>query len=581
MDIAISWLILTLASMCNWNLNLFALLMLPLFVNPVTGQDRIQARSMVLSRHGIVATEHPLASQAGALILAQGGNAIDAAVAANAAMGVLSPMMCGIGGDLFALVYEAKGRKLYGLNASGWAPAKLTPEFLDGKGLTNMPQSGIHIVTVPGAVDGWQKLLDRFGQMKFAQVLAPAIRYAEEGFPVTELVTEYWSSAEALLKKDTNATKTFLPKGRAPRLGEIFQNADLAWSYREISQQGRKAFYEGRIAQRLLAYWQRQGGTLEAADLKDYSSEWVEPISTSYRGWTVYEIPPNGQGIAALEMLNLMEQFPLGEWGPNSAKTLHVMIEAKKLAYADLLRYVADPKFGKVPVAGILSKDYAKERAQLIDMNQAKARVDFGKPPGGNSDTTYLCAVDQDGNIVSLIQSNYHAFGSGLAADGTGFALQDRGALFTLEANHPNLLAGRKRPLHTIIPGFMEKGEMRIAFGIMGGWNQAQAHAQFIANVADHRLNIQAALEAPRFTKLTFGGNDVQMELRIPRDARAQLEAKGHQIELRGDFTQAVGGGQAVLRDFASGVNFGASDPRKDGAAIPEPLSAKRNRPGK
>lgn len=568
------------AAMRNRTSILWILLMSASITHQAQGQDRVQARSMVLSRHGIVATEHPLASQAGVSILAQGGNAIDAAVAANAAMGVLSPMMCGVGGDLFAIVYDAKSRKVYGLNASGWAPAKLTPGFLKDKGFTNMPQNGIHSVTVPGAMEGWQKLLDRFGQLKFAHVLAPAIRYAEEGFPVSELVTEYWSSSEALLRKDTNAAKTFLPKGRAPRLGEVFQNPDLAQSYREIAQQGRKAFYDGKIAQRLLAYWRRQGGTLEAADLKEFSGEWVEPISMTYRGWQVYEIPPNGQGIAALTMLNLMEQFPLGEWGHNSAKTLHVMIEAKKLAYADLLRYVADQRFSKVPVAGILSKDYAKERAKLIDLKKAHDRVEHGKPLEGNSDTTYLCVVDKDGNIVSLIQSNYHAFGSGLVAEGTGFALQDRGALFTLEANHPNMLAGRKRPLHTIIPGFMERGELRIAFGIMGGWNQAQAHAQFVANVVDHRLNIQAALEAPRFTKLSFGGNDVQIEIRVPKDARAELEAKGHQIELRGDFAQAVGGGQAVLRDFASGVNYGASDPRKDGAALPEP-AGKPGRRGK
>ncbi|MBM3837840.1 MAG: gamma-glutamyltransferase [Verrucomicrobia bacterium] len=556
------------------------LLMWAFITHPAQGQDRVQARSMVLSRHGIVATEHPLASQAGVSILAQGGNAIDAAVAANAAMGVVSPMMCGIGGDLFALVYDAKSRKVYGLNASGWAPAKLTPEFLKEKGHTNMPQNGIHSVTVPGAVEGWQKLLDRFGEMKFAQVLAPAIRYAEEGFPVSELVSAYWADSESLLKKDTNAAKTFLPKGRAPRLGEVFQNPDLARSYREIAQQGRKAYYEGRIAQRLLAYCRQQEGALEAADLKEFSAEWVDPISTTYRAWTVYEIPPNGQGIAALSMLNLMEQFPLGEWGHNSGKALHVMIEAKKLAYADMLRYVADQRFSKVPVAGILSKDYARQRAKLIDLDKANAHVAAGKPFEGRSDTTYLCVVDNEGNLVSLIQSNFHAFGSGLVAEGTGFALQDRGALFTLEANHPNILAGRKRPLHTIIPGFMERGELRIAFGIMGGWNQAQAHAQFVSNVIDHRLNIQSALEAPRFTKLTFGGNDVRMEIRVPKDARADLEAKGHQIELRGDFAQAVGGGQAVMRDFASGVNYGASDPRKDGAAIPEP-SGKPGRRGR
>lgn len=545
-------------------------------LNQTGAQDRSQARSMVVSRYGIVATEHPLASQAGAMILAQGGNAIDAAVAANAAMGFLSPMMCGIGGDLFAIVYEAKSGELYGLNASGWAPAQLTPEFLRSQGLTNMPQSGIHSVTVPGAVDGWQRLLDRLGKLKFSKVLAPAIRYAEEGVPVPELVAAYWAGNEAMLKKEPNATKTFLPSGRAPRLGEVFRNPDLAWSYREIVRQGRKAFYEGKIAERLVHFWQRQGGTLTAEDLKKFSGEWVEPISTTYRGWKVYEIPPNGQGIAALTMLNLMENFPLHEYGHNTVRSLHVMIEAKKLAFADLLRYVADPNFSKVPAAEILSKDYARARAKLIDPARANCDVPAGTPLKTGTDTTYLCAVDQEGNVVSFIQSNYFAFGSGLVADGTGFALQNRGGLFSLDPNHPNVLAGHKRPLHTIIPGFMAKGDVRIAFGIMGGFNQAQAHAQFVSNVADHQMNIQAALEAARFTKITFEGCDVQMEARIPAAVRAELQAKGHQIKVAGDFAQAVGGGQAVLRDFSTGVNFGASDPRKDGAAIPQPLPGNR-----
>ncbi|MEK7683873.1 MAG: gamma-glutamyltransferase [Verrucomicrobiota bacterium] len=541
----------------------------------VAAQDRTQGRSMVVSRYGIVATEHPLASQAGALVLAQGGSAADAAVAANAAMGTLAPMMCGIGGDLFAIVYEAKTGKLYGLNASGWAPADLSLELLKSKGFTNMPQGGIHSITVPGAVEGWEKLLKRFGRLKFSQVLAPAIRYAKEGVPVPELVAAYWKGSESLLRKDTNAALTYLPGGRAPRLGEIFRNPDLAWSYEQIARQGRKGFYDGPVARRLVDYSKRLGGTMTLEDLKRFTAEWVEPISTTYHGWTVSEIPPNGQGIAALAMLNLMEQFPLGDYGQNSAQALHVMIEAKKLAYADMLRYVADQKFSQVPVKGILSKEYARQRAKLIDLDKANCHVEAGRSFEAGPDTTYLCVVDKDGNMVSYIQSNYHGFGSGLVADKTGFALQNRGGLFSLDPAHPNVLKGRKRPLHTIIPGFMSKGDVRIAFGIMGGFNQSQAHAQFVSNVADHKMNIQAALEAARFTKLTFEGCDVQMEERVPASVRAQLEAKGHQIRLAGHFGQAVGGGQAVLRDYATGVNFGASDPRKDGAAIPEPVATR------
>lgn len=535
-------------------------------------QDRSQARSMVISKYGIVATEHPLASQAGAIILAQGGHGVDAAVAANAVMGLVAPMSNGIGGDLFAIVYEAKSGRLYGLNASGWAPARLNIDLLKSRGISTMPQRGIHSVTVPGAVDGWDKLLNRFGRMKFKEVLAPAIRYAEEGFPVTEWVSGAWIASEPVLQEDPNASRTYLPEGRAPRVGEIFRNPDLARSYKQIAEQGRDAFYKGEIAQRIVTFSERQGGTLTAQDLAEFSSEWVEPISTLYRGWTIYELPPNGQGIAALEMLNLMENFPIPEFGHNSTQALHVLIESKKLAYADLIRYVADPKFSKVPVAGILSKDYARQRAKQIDMVKAHPQVQFGQPPQIGEDTIYLCVVDREGNMVSLIQSNYVSFGSGLVADGTGFALQNRGGLFSFDPVHPNALMGRKRPLHTIIPAFMTRDNLRIAFGIMGGWNQAQAHAQFVSNIVDHHMNIQAALEAARFTKMTFEGYDVQMEARIPAQVRAELEAKGHQILLRGDFSSQMGGGQAVLRDFSTGVNYGASDPRKDGAAIPEPL---------
>jgi len=535
-------------------------------------QGRSQARSMVVSRDGIVAAESPLAAQAGAMIMARGGNAVDAAVATNAVMGVVAPMMNGIGGDLFAIVFDAKSGKLYGLNASGWAPAKLTVDFLKGKGITEMPERGIHAVTVAGTVDGWSKLLTRFGTKKFSDVLSPAIHYAREGFPVPELDAEDWAGSEKELAGDKNAAATFLINGHAPRVGEVFRNPDLARSLELIAGGGRDVFYKGDIASRIVATSSRLGGTMTAEDLAEFSSEWVEPISTTYHGWTVYEIPPNGQGIAALIMLNIMENFPLAKFGHNSADALHATIEAKKLAYADMYRYVADQKFARVPVAGMLSKEYAARRAKLIDMAKAKCDVLPGEPAFATAgDTVYLSVVDREGNMVSLIQSNSAEFGSGVVADGTGFALQNRGALFTLDPGSPNVLAGRKRPLHTIIPGFMERGEERIAFGIMGGFNQPQAHAQFVANVADFGMNIQAALEAARFTKYSFTGCDVEMEDRVPPEVRAALAVRGHQIQLRGNYSSEMGGGQAVRRDFSSRVNYGASDPRKDGEAVPEP----------
>jgi gamma-glutamyltranspeptidase / glutathione hydrolase len=533
------------------------------------GQDRGQGRSMVISRGGIVAAESPLAAQAGVRILESGGNAVDAAIATNAMMGVVEPMMNGIGGDLFAIVYDAKANKLYGLNASGWAPRALTIEFLRKQGLRDMPQHGVHAITVPGAVDGWQKLADKFGRKKLSEDLAAAIRTAQEGFPVPEWTAAYWAAEVDLLRSDEAASKAYLPNDRAPRVGEVFRNADLAWSLEQIAERGREAFYKGAIAQKILETMKHHNGTMAAEDLANYSSEFVEPISTTYRDWTVYEMPPNGQGIAALEMLNIMETFPMGEFGFGSAKALHTMIEAKKLAYADMAKYVADPRGQKMPMGTLLSKDWAKQRAQLIDAAQAKCEVAAGELPGG-SDTTYLSVVDRDGNMVSLIQSNYDAFGSGIVPAGTGFALHNRGGLFTLDSTSPNALAGHKRPRHTIIPAFAQKGETRMAFGIMGGWNQSQAHAQFVADIADFKMNIQAALEAPRFSKHTFEGCDVMMENRFSATVRNELSAKGHEIQVLGTFSSGVGGGQAVLRDFSTGVNYGASDPRKDGQAAPE-----------
>src|SRR5206468_3061785 len=537
----------------------------------VEAQDRSQGRSMVISRNGIVAAESPLAAQAGVRILERGGNAVDAAIATNAMMGVVEPMMNGIGGDLFAIVYDAKADKLYGINASGWAPKGLTIDYLQKQGIRSMPQQGVNSITVPGAVDGWKKLADKFGRKKLAENLAAAIRTAQEGFPVPEWDAAYWAGSVNYLRTDEAAAKTYLLEDRAPRVGEVFRNPDLAWSLEQIARHGRDAFYKGEIATKILESMKRHGGPMAGADLAEFSSEFVEPISTTYRDWTVYELPPNVQGLAALEMLNIMETFPLGQkdWGFGSTNALHAMIEAKKLAYSDLLKYIGDPRKQKLPVGALLSKEWAAQRAKQINADHANCDVAAGEIPAGN-DTTYLSVVDREGNMVSLIQSNYESFGSGVVAAGTGFALHDRGGLFSLDPASPNALAGRRRPLHTIIPAFAQKGDTRVAFGIMGGWNQSQAHAQFVANLVDFKMNIQAAVEAPRFTKYTFSGCDVMMENRFPQKVRDELAGRGHKIQVLGVFSGSVGGGQVVLRDFATGVNYGASDPRKDGQAVPE-----------
>lgn len=545
-----------------------AILLIAIIAN---AQDRKQMRSVVMSRTGIVAAENPLAAEAGAQILAQGGNAVDAAVATNAAMGVIEPMMDGMGGDLFVIFYDAKDGKLYGLNASGWAPQGLTPAYLKSKGISAMPNTGIDSFTVPGVVDGWSKMASRFGTMKFSQLLEPAIHFARDGFPVAEWDAVYWANGAGALSKNPSTAHLYLPSGLAPTVGELFRNQELAHSLELVANGGRDAFYKGPIANQLVEFSKSHGGTMTFEDLADYSSEWVEPISTDYHGWTVYELPPNGQGIAALEMLNLMSQFPLGQYKQDSVDALHIMIEAKKLAYADLVRYVGDPKASKIPVAGLLSKDYARERRKLIDTSKAACLATPGTPPSSAGETTYLSVVDKEGNMVSLIQSNFGEFGAMLAVD--GFILQNRGGLFNLDPSSPDVLAGHKRPLHTIIPAFMAKGDTRIAFGIMGGFNQAQAHAQFVSDVADYGMNIQDALESARFTKASFSGCDVSIEDRVPADVRAGLLSRGHQLRVVGAFSASMGGGQAVERNFSTGVNFGGSDPRKDGEAIPEPSS--------
>ncbi len=534
-----------------------------------------QGRSVVMSRQGIVAAENPLAAAIGAQILAEGGNAVDAILATNAAMGVTEPMMNGLGGDLFAIVYLAphgghRGR-LYGLNASGWSPQAMTIAFLRRHGFRHMPQHGVFSITVPGVVDGWAQLRRRFGTMSWRQILTPAITLARTGFPVPEWDALYWRYASHL-RADPTAAHIYLPGGRPPSEGQVFRNPTLARNLQLIAQGGRKAFYDGPLARRIVRFLRHRGSPMTLADFSSFHSQWVQPLSVMYHGWRVFELPPNGQGIAALEMLNLMSRFPLARWGHNSANALQVMIEAKKLAYADLLRYIGDPRFSKIPITGLLSPAYAAQRAKLIHLRHANCDVGPGDPFPYLGDTNYLTAVDSHGNMVSLIQSNYDAFGSWLVAPGTGFVLQDRGALFNLHPGSPNALAGHKRPLHTIIPGFMEKGPWRLSFGIMGGFNPAQAHAQFVSNVVDFHMNIQEALEAPRFTKLDFRGCDVMMEDRIPAAVRAALTARGQKIQLLPPYASAVGGGQAVERNLATGVNYGASDPRKDGEAVPQPI---------
>lgn len=533
-------------------------------------QDRTNARSMVISPYGIVATSQVLASQAGAEILAHGGSAVDAAIAANATLGVMEPDMNGIGGDLFAIVWEAKTGKLYGLNASGWAPKELTIDYLKSKGITEMPGRGIDTVTVPGAVEGWNKLHQRFGRMAWENIFTPAIFYAENGFAVQELIGMDWHASEAKLMADPESRRVFLIHDQAPRMGEVFKNPDLSGTLRLLATRGPQAYYKGEIAKAILSTSQALGGTMTAEDLADFSAEWVEPISTSYRGWKVYELPPNGQGMAALEMLNIMEQFEPAKDGPLSAEELHKRIEAMKLAYADLARYNADPKFVNVPVAGLLSKEYAKQRAQPINPQKANCDTQAGTPPA--SDTTYLTAVDREGNIVSLIQSNFSSFGSGITVRGMGFALQNRGALFMLDPGKPDALAGHKRPFHTIIPAFMEKGDDHIGFGIMGGANQPLAHAQFVSNVVDYGMNLQAAMETARFTVTSnFNiGCKILIEDRVPAVVRHQLTAMGHELEVRGDFSLYMGRGQAINHNTKTGMNFAASDARTDGSAEPE-----------
>jgi gamma-glutamyltranspeptidase/glutathione hydrolase len=534
--------------------------------------SRDNAFSMTANRYGIAATLQTLSSEVGATILAKGGNAVDAAIAANAAVGVIEPMMNGIGGDLFCILWDPKTKKMYALNASGWSAKDETIEAMKAKGQTTIGGASIYSVTVPGAVAGWEALHARFGKLPLADDLAPAIALADKGFPVTETDSANWAQYGMPFKDRPAFASVYLPNGTYPRVGQMFRNPDLANSLRLIAKQGANAFYRGPIADSIVKLSKEQNGFLSKEDFADYKPEWVEPVSTTYHGWRVWETPPNTQGIAALSMLNLMELYPLRTWGHDSAKTLHIEMEAKALAYADMLHYVGDPRVAEVPTAKLISKELAKERSKGI---QEKANCDV-LPSNRQeqldklqSETTYLATVDRDGMVVSFIQSNSANFGAGLVAEHTGFVLQDRGAGFYIEPGQPNSLAGHKRPLHTIIPAMMQKDGQTIGFGIMAGFNQAQAHAQFVANVVDFGMNLQAALDAPRFNK-NNSGCKVNLEDGYSREIMEQLAVQGHQINLVPRYSQVMGRGNAVMHDDTLGVNFGASDPRADGQAVPE-----------
>ncbi|MBS1789753.1 MAG: gamma-glutamyltransferase [Acidobacteria bacterium] len=525
---------------------------------PAKGGGR--TRSAVRAMNGMVATSQPLASAAGLRILQQGGNAVDAAVAAVAVLCVVEPMMVSPGGDLFALVWDAKKKELKALNASGRSPKAISIDELKKRGLTKLPQHGIHSVTVPGAVDGWAKLLERYGTMKLSQVLQPAIEYAEHGFPVTDVISADWDNA---LQHKANAdfAATFLPNGRPLAPGEIFTNKNLANSLKLIAAQGRDVFYKGELAAKIVKFAQAQGGFHTAEDFANHTSNWLDPISTNYRGYTVYELPPNNQGLAVLEMLNILEGYDVRSLGHNSAEYLHLLVEAKKLAYADRAWHIADPAFYQAPLDKLLSKDYAAELRKKIDVN--KAGSDTPPSSRGGEDTVYLTVVDKDHNAVSFIQSIFSAFGSGLVAGDTGIVLHNRGAGFSFDPNNPNKLEGGKRPFHTLIPGMVfHDGNLWLTFGVMGGDMQAQGHAQVLLNLIDFGMDVQQAGEQARFRHFESG---LALESAIGDDVRKALQAKGHKLT---PAPGMFGGYQAIMIDPKTGALFGGSDPRKDGCAM-------------
>jgi gamma-glutamyltranspeptidase/glutathione hydrolase len=533
------------------------------------------SRSEVIARHGMVCAAQPLAVQIGIDILKAGGNAVDAAIAVNAALGLMEPVANGIGGDLFAIVWDSETGQLYGLNASGRSPYSLTIESVKGAGHERIPYTGVLPQTVPGCVDGWFELHERFGRLPMAQILSPAITYAEEGFPVTEVIAHYWELGSRRLQDEPNFAATYLPGGRAPRKGEIFRNPDLANTYRMLAKGGRDVFYRGEIANTIDVFMKRIGGYLGLRDFEDHSSTWVEPVSTIYRGYEVWELPPNGQGIAALQMLNILEGYDLASLGWGSATYLHLFVEAKKLAFEDRARYYADPDFVTMPIEQLVSKGYAAERRSLIDTERARRRIPASDLPLERGETTFLVVADADRNFVSLIQSNYAGFGSGPVPDGLGFCLQDRGALFNLDPAHPNALEPHKRPFHTIIPAMVTReGRPVFAFGVMGGSMQPQGHVQVLCNIIDFGMGIQEAGDAPRCRHLgstqptgevMTDGGQVALEAGFGPEVIRALIARGHRIvKANGGF----GGYQGIWWDHAHDVLIGASESRKDGCAM-------------
>ena len=535
----------------------------------------LRGRSVVMAPHGMVATSHPLAAEIGLDVLKRGGNAVDAAIAANAAIGLMEPMSCGLGGDLFAIVWDAKTHKMYGLNASGRSPYRATRALFAERGLKEIPLIGPLSWSVPGCVDGWDQLSKRFGSRPLAELLEPSIRYAEDGFPVTEVIGGYWERAEAKLLPHADATNTFLLDGMAPKAGTLFRNPNLAHSLRLIAHGGRDAFYRGQIAQEIVAFSNREGGLFSDRDFADHTSTWIEPVSTNYRGYDVWELPPPGQGIAALQMLNMLEGYDLKKMGAGSAEYWHLFIEAKKLAYEDRARFYADPDFAPPPTAELISKEYAKKRAQLIKLERAETNVIPGSPKLELGDTIYLCAVDKDRNSVSLIQSNYQGFGSGMVPGTLGFALQNRGTLLALDPKHRNRLEPHKRPFHTIIPALVTKdGEPWLTFGVMGGDMQPQGHVQILCNMIDFGMNVQQAGDFPRIEHLgsstpkgasAKGGGHLDVENAMPRSVTDALKRLGHDVT----FTDVNSGGyQGILIDRKAGLLQGGSEPRKDGCAV-------------
>lgn len=537
-----------------------------------------QSRSVVMAKHGIVATSHPLAAQAGLEILKRGGNAADAAIAANAMLGVVEPMSCGIGGDLFVIYWDNKTQRLYGLNASGRSPFKLTRAILKEKVAPGdqIPDTGPLSWSVPGCVDGWEELRTRFGTRPLSELLPASIETAEQGFPVSEIIGSGWQGAVKNLSAWPDSKRVYLKEGRAPQVGEIMTLPELAASYRAIAAEGRDVFYKGRIAQEIVSFSEKNGGYFSLRDFAEHKSDWIDPVSTTYRSYTVWELPPNGQGIAALQMLNILEGFDLKSMGPKSAEYVHLFTEAKKLAFADRAKFYGDPAFNRLPTSELISKEYATKQRSRIDLHKVAVNVAAGDPKLEHGDTIYLTVVDQDRNCCSLIQSLYFGFGSQVVPGRVGFAIQNRGQLFSLDDHHLNRFEPGKRPFHTIIPAMVTKdGKPWFCFGVMGGDMQPQGHVQVLVNMIDFGMNPQMAGDASRIrhggsatpTSLPEEphGGTLYLESGFPADTRAKLESMGHKL---GTATGSFGGYQGILIDPVYGALHGATDPRKDGAAV-------------